>query len=162
MTIDRTIALVFLGISISYGYAAFDYPLLPFERNMPFLPNTFPKVLAVIAALLSVALLLQPNKATDKNEDNGEHSELTGMALLRTYKLGQAAGLLVAMVAFALALRPLGFIAATTAFLVGSGLVLGERNFKLMVPISIVGAFGIWYLVQEMLGIFLRPWPWFL
>ena len=67
--------------------------------------------------------------------------------------------LLGAMVLFALALRPLGFILATTSFLVGCGFVLGERKFHIMIPISAFSAFGIWYLVQEVLGIFMRPWP---
>ena len=35
----------------------------------------------------------------------------------------------------------------------------GERKFHLLVPIAIATAGLIWYLVQETLGIFLRPWP---
>ena len=30
------------------------------------------------------------------------------------------------------------------------------------IPIAVTGAFVIWYLVQELLGIFLRPWPGFI
>jgi hypothetical protein len=31
-----------------------------------------------------------------------------------------------------------------------------------MIVVALVGALCIWYLVQEALGIFLRPLPWFL
>ena len=81
---------------------------------------------------------------------------------MRQYKLAQAIFLLGLMIAYALLLRPIGFIAATTLFLAGGGMILGERNYKLLLPIAIFTAFLIWYLVQELLGIFLRPWPWFI
>ena len=69
---------------------------------------------------------------------------------------------LVAMALYAMALRPIGFIVATALFLSGGSFILGERRYLIMIPIALTGAFAIWYLVQEMLGIFLRPWPWFI
>jgi putative tricarboxylic transport membrane protein len=65
------------------------------------------------------------------------------------------------MVLYALALRPVGFIASTTLFLAGTGWILGERKLHVMVPVALLGAGAIWFLVQEALGIFLRPLPWF-
>jgi putative tricarboxylic transport membrane protein len=53
-------------------------------------------------------------------------------------------------------------MASTVLFLAGGSFILGERRYLIMIPIAVTGAFGIWYLVQEMLGIFLRPWPWFI
>ncbi|NNF77342.1 MAG: tripartite tricarboxylate transporter TctB family protein, partial [Rhizobiales bacterium] len=47
MALDKWIAMFFLLFCIIYGYASFTYPLLPFERNMAFLPNTMPMVLGV-------------------------------------------------------------------------------------------------------------------
>ena len=58
-------------------------------------------------------------------------------------------------------MRGIGFIAATTCFLAGGSFILGERKYHLLLPIAVFTAFFIWYLVQELLGIFLRPWPWF-
>ena len=81
---------------------------------------------------------------------------------MRGYKTGQALGLIAAMVIYALALRPFGFIAATTLFLFGTEWILGERKLPIMILSAAVGAGCIWYLVQEALGIFLRPLPWFL
>jgi putative tricarboxylic transport membrane protein len=31
-----------------------------------------------------------------------------------------------------------------------------------MVPVALIAAGSIWYLVQEVLGIFLRPFPYFM
>ncbi|NKB60824.1 MAG: tripartite tricarboxylate transporter TctB family protein [Gammaproteobacteria bacterium] len=149
MSLDRCIAIFFLVISLAYGYSALNYPLLPFERNMAFLPNTMPMVLGVLGAGLSLVILITPRSA-DANQENATTPELGHVV--------QAVLLLVAMVLFALALRPLGFILATSLFLVGCGVVLGERKFHLMIPIAAFSAFTIWYLVQEVLGIFMRPW----
>ena len=66
------------------------------------------------------------------------------------------------MILYALLLRPIGFLAATSLFIAGSSIVLGERKFHVLIPIAVVTAVAIWYLVQETLGIFLRPWPAFL
>jgi len=149
----------FLVGSVVYGYAAFTYPLLPFERNMPFLPNTLPMVLSVLAGLLSLVVLLSPRGEPDKEGDVLGTIDLKKFA---EYKVGQALMLIGAMILYALALRPIGFITATTLFLAGTGWILGERKYHIMIPVALAGAFFVWYLVQEALGIFLRPLPWFM
>jgi putative tricarboxylic transport membrane protein len=157
MALDRVVALIFLLISLIYGFSAFNYPLLPFERNMPFLPNTLPMALSVLGTLVSLFILLSPRRS-------GPEDELgkLDLATLRTMKVGQALGLVAAMALYAVLLRPIGFLAATTLFIAGSACVLGERRFHILVPIAVIAAVGVWYLVQETLGIFLRPWPFFL
>ena len=159
MTLDKAIAAVFLVVALIYGYSAFTYPLLPFERNMSFLPNTLPMALSVLAVILAMIIILSPKAKPDAS---GDVLGDINIARLRDYKIGQALGLLAAMVLYALALRPVGFIPATTLFLVGTGWILGERKLHIMIPIALVGAGSIWYLVQETLGIFLRPLPGFL
>lgn len=150
MSLDRCIALFFLLLSLVYGIAAFNYPLLPFERRMAFLPNTMPMVLSVLGVVLSLAILLTAPSPGKKQAE--------ATAFKRSNVI-QALLLLAAMVLFALALRPLGFIASTTLFLLGAGSILGERKFHLMIPIACSSAFFVWYLVHEMLGIYMRPWP---
>ena len=80
---------------------------------------------------------------------------------LGQYHLGQALTLLGLMVAYARCLRPLGFIASTSLFLILGSAILGERNWKVMLPLSVSATFGVWYLVQEVLGIYMRPFPGF-
>ena len=66
------------------------------------------------------------------------------------------------MVAYALLLRPAGFLFSTVSFLVVGASVLGERRYLILIPVALTAAVAIWYLVQEVLGIFLRPWPFFM
>jgi putative tricarboxylic transport membrane protein len=61
-----------------------------------------------------------------------------------------------------LLLRPAGFLFSTTAFLAVGAILLGERKLHILLPIALIAAGSVWYLVQEVLGIFLRPWPFFL
>ncbi|MCB2100183.1 MAG: tripartite tricarboxylate transporter TctB family protein [Rhodobacterales bacterium] len=159
MALDKWIAVLFLAICLIYGYAAFTYPLLPFERNMAFLPNTMPSVLSILGAGLSLMILLSPKPAGDAEGDVLGTIDLTKW---RDYKVGQALGMVAAMVVYALALRPVGFIAATTLFLFGTSFILGERRWVRMAVAALAGALTVWLLVQEALGIFLRPLPWFL
>ena len=81
---------------------------------------------------------------------------------LGQYKTGQALALLSLMVAYAVLLRPAGFLVSTTGFLILGAVVLGERKFQYLIPIAVLAAGSVWYLVQVVLGIFLRPWPFFL
>lgn len=159
MALDKIIAVLFLVIAIIYGYASYTYPLLPFELNMVFLPNTMPMVLSVLGIVLSLIIILSPTKTGDASGDSLGDIDISRW---RDYKTGQAIGLIAAMLVYALALRPVGFIAATTLFLFGTGWMLGERKPHIMILTSLIGAGFIWYLVQETLGIFLRPLPWFM
>jgi putative tricarboxylic transport membrane protein len=66
------------------------------------------------------------------------------------------------MAAYATMLRPAGFLLATTGFLLGGSAILGERRWLTMLVVALIAAGSVWYLVQEVLGIFLRPLPFFL
>ncbi len=159
MALDKWIALVFLVFSLIYGYSAYTYQLLPFERHMAFLPNTLPMVLSVLGVILALIILISP-----KPENGSQGGKLGNMSLsnLHEYKIGQALALIAAMIFYAVALRPIGFLTATMLFLVGTSWILGERKLYIMLPVALIGAGGIWYLVQQVLGIFLKPLPWFM
>ena len=159
MPLDKWIAAVFLVTSIVYGVASYNYPLLPFERNMVFLPNTLPMALSVVGTILSLLIMIAPKSSVDAD---GDALGSINLEKWREYKVGQALALIAMMVAYALTLRSVGFIASTTLFLVASGWILGERKLAMMFGVALVGAISIWYLVQETLGIYLRPLPWFI
>ena len=160
MALDRWIALAILMITLAYGYGAFftmDAGLPPFMQRNPVWPSTFPKVLSVMAILAALVILLGLEKpATEPSAQDINYRKLGD------YKIGQALTLLGLMVAYALLLRPAGFLLSTTSFLVIGAMVLGERRFLILLPVAVIAAGFIWYLVQEVLGIFLRPWPFFL
>jgi putative tricarboxylic transport membrane protein len=159
MALDKCIAVIFLVICIIYGYAAYTYPLLPFERNMTFLPNTMPMVLSVLGVSFALFILLAPSPKADAE---GDALGNINLGKWREYKVAQALGLIALMIVYALTLRPIGFIVATSLFLVGASWILGERKLVTMIAVALIGALCIWYLVEETLGIYLRPLPWFL
>ena len=161
MALDRWIALCFVALCCVYGYAAFftlDGSLPPILRRNPIWPSTFPKILAVAGIIVGLIVLFSKPA---KKEGSAAQSAMS-ISRLREYHLGQALALVAAMVAYALLLRPLGFLGATVGFLVVGSTILGERKFHILIPVAVIAAGSIWYLVQEVLGIFLSPWPSFL
>ena len=158
MALDRWVALVVLGICLIYGYTAWfmmDGALPPIMKRLAVWPSSFPKVLSLAGIILSSIVLLGVEKGEEKVGD-------IDYRRLHEYKLGQALVLLGLMVAYALLLRPAGFLLATSGFLIGGSMILGERRWFVMILVSTISTFGIWYLVQEVLGIFLRPLPYFM
>jgi putative tricarboxylic transport membrane protein len=155
MALDRWIALIILGICLAYGYAAWftmDGSLAPFMRRNPVWPSTFPKVLSVIGIVLSTVILLGLEKSEPKPAD-------IDYRRLGDYQLWQAIALLGLMVAYTLCLRPVGFLISTSAFLIVGALILGERKWYILLPVTFIATGSVWYLVQQVLGIFLRPLP---
>ena len=160
MALDKWIAAIFLVISIAYGYTSFTFELLPFERYTVFLPNTLPNALAIIAGLLCLMIILTPTQPTDDTDPSSDGRGV--MERLKEFEVAPTVFLVIAMIGYALALRPIGFLTSTTIFLVATGWILGERKLHIMIPIAVVAAGSIWYLVQQALGLYLRPLPWFL
>ncbi|SIT77962.1 putative tricarboxylic transport membrane protein [Yoonia rosea] len=163
MALDRWIALIFVLFCCVYGYAAFftmDQLLPPFMQRNPVWPSTFPKVLAVLGIIVGLVVLLGLEKTDDS--DAGPSATEINYRRLHEYKLGQALMLLALMVLYALMLRPAGFLISTTVFLTAGSAILGERKFHIMIPVAVFATGSVWYLVQEVLGIFLRPFPFFM
>ena len=155
MALDRWIALILLGICLVYGYTAWftmDDSLAPFMQRNPIWPSTFPKVLSVLGIVASMIILLGLEKGVQKTGD-------IDYRRLGDYHLGQALLLLGLMVAYALCLRPLGFLISTAAFLILGSVILGDRKWHIMIPIAVAATLIVWYLVQQVLGIYLRPLP---
>jgi len=163
MALDRWIALIFVTFCCVYGYAAFftmDQLLPPFMQRNPVWPSTFPKVLSVLGLIVGLIVLFGVEKVDDP--DGEPDATEINYRRLSEYKTGQALMLLGLMVLYALMLRPAGFLVSTTVFLVAGSAVLGERKFHIMIPVAMLATGFVWYLVQEVLGIFLRPFPFFM
>lgn len=147
--IDRYIAFGLLAFSVGYGYLAWVHPLLPFEVRMPFKPNTMPLGLATFGILFSSLLLLLPSS----NEIEKDAEGWQGFAWKNT------ALLIVLAIGYALLLRPIGFIASTTLFIFLSSRVLGETNIVRSISTGLISSGIIWYLVDDVLGIYLVALP---
>ncbi len=158
MALDRWIALILLGICLVYGYTAWftmDGSLAPFMKRNPIWPSTFPKVLSVLGIVACIIILLGLEKSEIKEAE-------IDYRRLGDYHLGQAVLLLALMVAYALCLRPLGFLLSTSLFLILGSAILGERKWPLMILIAALATGIVWYLVQQILGIYMRPLPGFI
>ena len=155
MALDRWVALILLGVCLIYGYTAWftmDAHLAPFMQRNPIWPSTFPKVLSILGVVASLIILLGLEKSEEKIGD-------IDYRRLGEYHLGQALLLLGLMVVYALSLRPVGFLISTSGFLILGSFILGERKWHIMVLIAAVATIFVWYLVQEVLGIYMRPLP---
>ncbi|MEM7194063.1 MAG: tripartite tricarboxylate transporter TctB family protein [Pseudomonadota bacterium] len=151
---DRYVALGILAFSIGYGYLAWNFPLLPFERHQAFRPNVMPIGLAAFGIFFSLAVLFRPG---------GDETGLSGDAAgWRFFSWRPFCAILALMVIYIVLLRPAGFLLSTTLFLFGGGVVLGERRWILLSFIAFTAAIASWFLVDRALGIFLRPLPEFL
>ena len=113
-------------------------------------------MIAVLGALSSLYVLIGFEKPSEDKPVDIDYRRLWD------YNIGQAVLLLGLMVLYALMLRPAGFLASTSVFLIAGSLVLGERRFVLLLAVSLIATVAIWYLVEGVLGIFLRPLPFFM
>ena len=157
MSYDRWIALVILSISLIYSYAAFftmDNLLPPFMQRNPVWPSTFPKILGILSIIVSSSIIL----GLEKNKHNNNGTEIDYRRIF-DYNLGPAIFLVIMMALYAITLRPLGFFISTITFLAVSGYVLGERKIIILFFVAASASFIIWYLVEQVLGIYLRPLP---
>ena len=155
MALDRWIALALLGIFAAYGYAAWftmDASMPPIMRRSAVWPSSFPKVLSVAGIILSLIVVVGLEKGKAKIGD-------IDYRRLHEYHLGQALLLLALMALYAVLLRPAGFLIATSGFLILGSVILGERRWVTMIIVAAIATGAVWYLVQEVLGIFLRPLP---
>ena len=161
VSINRWIALGMLGFSSGYGYLALTYRILPFEQFLAMKPNTLPIGLAVAGMICSAVLLVIPDsQSSNSNEENKViGSDQKYLESPENYEWSKGIGLLILAVIYALSLRQAGFLIATSLFLSIGGLILGERKVWILLPVSCTASFLVWYLVDEVLSIFMRPWP---
>ena len=57
------------------------------------------------------------------------------------------------------ALRARGLAPLLVGLNVGVIIMASQASARVMVPVALLGSVSVWYLVQEALGIFLRPLP---
>ncbi|PKR59458.1 tripartite tricarboxylate transporter TctB family protein [Thalassospira lohafexi] len=144
---DKFGALLFLCLALIYGFYVDDIPLLFGDEDAPFNAQTLPNALAWILGLVSFIQLVMP-----ANQEAGNLS-----SAFRGLKWGRVVQLGVLMVFYGFTIRYLGFLISTTIFLVGGFAVLGERRIKVLLGASIPVVFIFWYLLTQLMGIYLAP-----
>lgn len=143
---DAIAALCFLALSIAYGWHAGSIQLFPGQEFEPFTPRTFPYGLAVAGIVLSLVQLVSALRA-----GRVPQASWAGFDWLRV------AALVVVMVLYGAAFKPLGFIIATSLFLAAGYLILGERRWTVVLGASVPVALVFWALMTQVLGLYLDP-----
>ena len=159
LSINRWIALGMLAFSSGYGYLALTYRILPFEQFLAMKPNTLPIGLALAGMICSAVLLVMPDSQSSSEENKVIGSDQKYLESPENYEWVKGIGLLILAVIYTLSLRQAGFLIATSLFLSIGGLMLGERKVWILFSVSWLASFLVWYLVDEVLSIFMRPWP---
>ena len=158
LNLEKIIALIILIICIVYAYTSFvimQANLLPFELNMTVLPNSLPKVISIFGIVISLFLILKKDEDIEKDEDQ---SKIDLNNVLNFY-YGKALSIIFLMILYTLCLRPVGFILSSILFVFFSSFILGERKFIKLIIICLIGTTIIWLLLEKVLGIYMRPFP---
>ena len=150
---DRAVALVITAFCLGYATQALQYPLLPHEQYMDFRPNTMPIGLAILGIFLSLWVVINPG-----GDSTGMSKDADGW---RNFDYKRVAGFIILMVAYSLTLRLAGFLLSTTLFLFIGTKLLGEKRNLLPLILSMFSSAVVWVLVDYLLGIHLRPLPFF-
>ena len=140
---ERIGALFFLTLSITYGYFGHDIRLFPGDELEPMTAQTMPFVLAITGIGLSIYLLLTGNPDEVSEQQDNEWLPvglLLGLTLI-----------------YGLSLDWLGFLVSTTLFLIAGFWILGERNWKVLLKISVPFVLVFWGGLTQLLDIYLAP-----
>ncbi|NQZ32462.1 MAG: tripartite tricarboxylate transporter TctB family protein [Oceanospirillaceae bacterium] len=140
---DRIGALIFLALSIGYGLSIPLIPVYPGDEYEIFTAKTLPTALAIIGSILSLALLYAARGA--------KKSALPELDWAIAIKL------IALMVSYGVILEPLGFLIATTIFLLCGYWLLGERRKWLLFSCSLPLVLCFWYGLTQLLDIYLAP-----
>ncbi|MCY0967112.1 tripartite tricarboxylate transporter TctB family protein [Parathalassolituus penaei] len=142
---DHVGGLLFLLLSVLYGWFIQDIALLPGDDLEPFHARTLPTALAWIGGVLSVLLIVTAGPVSVRPENDGR------------WYIGLTAGLLLLVVVFGLVLKWLGFLVATILFLAGGFWLLGERRPRMIAAVAIPFSVILWLLLTQALGVYLAP-----
>ncbi|HCH23797.1 MAG TPA: hypothetical protein DE179_05815 [Oceanospirillaceae bacterium] len=153
ITKDHIGGLLFLGLSVVYGYHAYDIRMFPGDQFETFNAQTVPVALAWIGSVIAILMLATASK-------NRTHKlSFAGLDLALVAKL------MVLVWGFAQALQWFGFLLSTIGFLMVGYWLLGERKAKTLLVASVPFALVFWFLLAQMLEIYLAPgrmWQWLL
>lgn len=143
---ERLAALVFLLLSAGYWLMAGDIELFYGDDLAPFNARSLPSMLGIAGVILSCLSL-----GTSLRSGTSDDVEISSP----DRRWGKVALVIVAMIGFGALLRPAGFLIATTAFLIVTMLILGERRWWILVVLPAGLAATFEWLLTGVLGIYL-------
>lgn len=149
---DRISGLIFLLVCLIYGHQATQIQLFPGDEYEAFTARTLPYLLTAAGIIMSLLLIVMSpastcNEPTCTQQDNGQNR--LDWRLLSAF--------IVLMTAYGLGLTWLGFVLATSLFLLGGFWLLGERRKAVLFGASFPFVTVFWLLLTKVLDIYLEP-----
>ena len=144
LTRDRMSALFFLALSIAYYMGATGIELYPGDEEELINAQTYPKFIGVMAGIFSFLILVLPAKGAEEKID------------WRSYDWRRPLVLCALMVGYGLTIKWPGFFLATSVFLIGGFLVLGERRWWAILVASIPVAAAFEFILAGLLDIYIE------
>ncbi|UPQ86837.1 tripartite tricarboxylate transporter TctB family protein [Vibrio sinaloensis] len=141
---DRVGAMIFLIVCLCYGYQTTQIPLFPGDEYEPFTARTLPTILTFIGIGLSLLLLVM-----------GQPDVKSGAVMGFNWKL--LIGFLSLMALYGVGLTYIGFVLATSLFLLAGFYLLGERRKKVLLGASFPFVLAFYLLLTQGLDIYLEP-----
>lgn len=141
---DRVGAMIFLLVCLCYGYQTTQIPMFPGDEYEPFTARTLPTLLTYVGIALSLLLLV-----------SGKPDTQSGAVLDFNWKL--LLGFIILMALYGVGLTYLGFVLATSFFLLAGFYLLGERRKKVLFGASFPFVIAFYLLLTQALDIYLEP-----
>ncbi|MFT6925266.1 MAG: putative tricarboxylic transport membrane protein [Psychromonas sp.] len=141
---DRVGGLIFLIFCLTYGYQTTLIPLYPGDEYAPFTARTLPWMLTGAGILSSLLLIVM-----------AQPDEKSGAVLGFDWKL--LITFILLMTAYGFGLTWVGFVLATSLFLIAGFWVLGERRKSVLFGASFPFVTAFWLLLTKGLDIYLEP-----
>ncbi len=142
---DHIGGMIFIVLSVAYGYYAYNIRMFPGDQFEPFNAQTLPVALAWAGAIIGVLMVATANRS--------ESNKLS----LAGLDVALVAKLMLLVFLFAQALEWVGFLLSTILFLIIGYWLLGERRIKTLLIASIPFAVCFWFLLAKLLEIYLAP-----
>ena len=139
----KFISLLFLIFSVFYLYTAFNIQVFSFDENAPFNARTFPIYIGWAGIILSVLLIVLPEKSPVKVD----HKYLDYKSIIY---------LLVISIIYGAVILKIGYYLSTSLFLIASYYFLGERRWIWMFLLSFPFVAIFMFLLHGVLNIYLR------
>ena len=141
---NRIGGFVMLMFFAAYWAASLDIRVPVYMQSATFTAQSMPQAYAIGGIVLSVLLLLVPSGKTL----SFERSNLLPVVLI-----------CILMLIYSAIIRLLGFLPATTLFLMAGIYLRGERRWSVLLGVAIPVAAVFWFLLAVLLGAHLPPWP---
>ncbi|EDM67345.1 MAG: tripartite tricarboxylate transporter TctB family protein [Moritella sp.] len=148
---DRVSGLIFLLACLIYGYQTTQIQLFPGDEYEAFTARTLPYLLTFAGIVMSLLLIvMSPSRPCADNSCAEQSSDQDlDWRLLGSF--------VILMVGYGIGLTWLGFVLATSLFLLIGFWLLGERRKAVLLGASFPFVTLFWLLLTKVLDIYLEP-----